>query len=94
MCIGYCQVELFFPESASLKDKRNILRRLKDRLSCRYNLSIAEIGHQKLWQRAQVGMVMISNDPALVDRSFQGIRAEIESIQPGEILEFNVDFLQ
>ena len=94
MCIGYCQVELFFPESASLKDKRNILRRLKDRLSSRYNLSIAEIGHQGLWQRAQVGMVMISNDPAFLDRSFQGIRKEIESIQPGEILEFNVDFLQ
>jgi uncharacterized protein YlxP (DUF503 family) len=86
-------VELYLPGSSSLKDKRKVLRSLKDRFAGRFNLSIAEIDHQELWQRSVVGMVMISSDRAVLDRSIQAIQAEIERLVPGEILEFSVDYL-
>jgi uncharacterized protein YlxP (DUF503 family) len=87
-------VELYLPGSSSLKDKRKVLRSLKDRIARRFNLSIAEIDHQELWQRSLVGMVMVSSDRAVVERSLQGAQAEIERIVPGEILEISVDYLE
>lgn len=91
--IGFCSVELFLPESASLKDKRRVLRRLKDRLSGRFNLSIAEIDHQDLWQRARLGMVMISSDRVTLQRSFQAIEAQVDRLVPGGIVGFSVEYL-
>ncbi|MBI4161098.1 MAG: DUF503 domain-containing protein [Acidobacteria bacterium] len=93
MCIGFFRVDLFLPGAASLKDKRQVLRRLKDRLSGRHNLSIAEIDHQDLWQRSRLGMVMIGTERAVLDRSLQGVRAEIERLVPGAVVDFSVEYL-
>jgi uncharacterized protein YlxP (DUF503 family) len=59
MNIGLLTLDIFFPDSHSLKDKRIVLRRLKDRLR-KFNVSIAECDHQDLWQRSTVGIVSIS----------------------------------
>ena len=87
-------MELYLPGSSSLKDKRKVLRSLKDRLAGRFNLSIAEIDHQELWQRSLLGMVLISSDRGVLQRSLQGVQAEIERLVPGEIIDFSVDYLE
>jgi len=55
MVIGLLTLELHFPGARSLKDKRQVLRRLKDRVRA-LNVSVAEVAHQDLWQRARLGI--------------------------------------
>jgi uncharacterized protein YlxP (DUF503 family) len=54
--VGLCTVELFIPESQSLKDKRQVLLSLKDRLREKFNLSVAEVDGQDLWQKEYWGL--------------------------------------
>ena len=61
MRVAVLHVELHIPYAQSLKDKRMVLRRVKDRLQ-KFNVAVAEIEHQDLWQRARLGIVAISND--------------------------------
>ncbi len=62
MVVLVSQLQLHFPEAQSLKQKRQILSSLKDRLHQRFNLSVAEIDHQDLWQRSTLALAMVSND--------------------------------
>ena len=62
MIVGVCTVELFLSDSRSLKDKRQILLSLKDRLRAKLNLSVAEIDGQDLWQKAVLGLACVANE--------------------------------
>jgi uncharacterized protein YlxP (DUF503 family) len=62
MIVGVCTVELFLSDSRSLKDKRRVLLRLKDRLHRQFNLSVAEVDGQDLWQKAVLGLACVSNE--------------------------------
>lgn len=67
MVIGLLTLELHFPEARSLKDKRQALRSLETRLRNRLNVSVAEVEHQDLWQRAVLAIVSVNNDQAHLD---------------------------
>lgn len=62
MFVGVLQIELFIPESNSLKSKRYAIRSIKDRLKSRYNVSVAEIDNADKWQRASLGIAAVSNE--------------------------------
>jgi uncharacterized protein YlxP (DUF503 family) len=62
MVVLVSELQLHFPEAQSLKQKRQILSSLKDRLHQRFNFSVAEIDHQDLWQRSTLALAMVSND--------------------------------
>ena len=62
MVVLVSELQLHFPAAQSLKQKRQILSSLKDRLHQRFNLSVAEIDHQDLWQRSTLALAMVSND--------------------------------
>ncbi len=62
MFVGVLQIELFIPESNSLKTKRYAIRSIKDRLKNRYNVSVAEIDNTDKWQRASLGIAAVSNE--------------------------------
>ena len=62
MFVGVLQIELFIPESNSLKSKRYAIRSIKDRLKNRYNVSVAEIDNTDKWQRASLGIAAVSNE--------------------------------
>ena len=55
------EVQLYLPESRSLKDKRQVLKSLKDRLHNRFNLSVAEVDFSELWQRSTLAFAVVSN---------------------------------
>ena len=59
MVIALLHVELHIPHAQSLKEKRMVLRRIKDRLQ-KFNVAVAEVEHHDLWQRAGLGIVAIS----------------------------------
>ena len=62
MIVGVTVWELHLPACQSLKDKRTIVKSLKDRMHNRFNVSVAETGHQDLWQRAELTAAVVSTD--------------------------------
>ena len=92
MVIGLLSVELFIPHAQSLKDKRMVLRSIKDRLK-KFNVAVAEVEHQNLWQRAGLGVVAISTTTEHVDRELAAVADEIERIEPGLVTRTEVEFL-
>ena len=75
--VGLLTLELRVTHSQSLKDKRQVLRGLKDRLRRRLNISVAEVGFQDTWQRSLVGVVTVSGDQARARQTLE--RAEQEA---------------
>ncbi|MGH9481740.1 MAG: DUF503 domain-containing protein [Terriglobales bacterium] len=63
MPVGLVQLEIHLPESGSLKDRRQVVRSLKDQLRHRFNVSVAELDAERdLWQRATIGIAAIAAD--------------------------------
>ena len=63
MTVGALRIEFAIYEAHSLKDKRRFVKGFKDRLAAHHNVSVAEVDHLEAWQRATVGIAMVSNDP-------------------------------
>jgi len=71
MVIGACTVELYIPGNDSLKGKRSALKPLIHRLRKEFNLSVAEVHLNDMWQSAELALVTVSNDPGYVDSRLQ-----------------------
>jgi len=92
MRIAVLHVELHIPYSHSLKEKRMVLRRVKDRLQ-KFNVAVAELEHQDLWQRAALGIVAISNTGEHCEQELAAAADEIERIEPGLVTRTEIEFL-
>ena len=90
--VGLLVVDLHFPDAQSLKDKRRILRSVKDRLQ-KLNVAVAETDHANLWQRAQLGIVAIGNSSDRVDQTLRAVVDEVDRAEAGLITRAEVDFL-
>ena len=77
MYVAAVRAELHLPHAQSLKDKRQVLNRLKDRLRATH-AAVAEIDHADLWQRASLGMAVVSGDPAGLTHTLQSLRDIVE----------------
>jgi uncharacterized protein len=93
MVVALLSVELFLPGSRSLKDKRMVLRRLKDRMG-KFNVAVAEVAHHDLWQRAGLGLVTIATTDDHADRELAAAIAEIERVEPGLVTRTELQFLR
>ncbi len=62
MNIGVCQISLRIPENSSLKGKRQVLKSITSRIRNKFNVSVAEVGDNELWQLATIGVCYVSND--------------------------------
>jgi uncharacterized protein YlxP (DUF503 family) len=93
MTVALLSVELFLPMSQSLKDKRMVLRRLKDRLGV-LNVAIAEVAHQETWQRAGLGIVSVGSSDEMAEQSLTKALAEIERLEPGIVTQSQMEFLR
>ena len=92
MIVGLLSIELHFANARSLKDKRAVLRRLKDRIG-RLNVSIAEVDHHDLRQRARLGIVAIGTDQDIAERALNGVVNEIERVEPGVGIRSEIEWL-
>lgn len=93
MVIALLSVECYLPMSQSLKDKRMVLRRLKDRLGA-MNVAVAEVAHQDLWQRAGLGIVTVATSDEGAGKTLQAALAEIERLEPGLVTAHQVEYLR
>jgi uncharacterized protein YlxP (DUF503 family) len=90
--VGLLTVEFHLPGARSLKDKRMVLRRIKDRLK-KFNVAASEVEYQDLWQRAALAVVTVSTDEAHADRELAAAAAEIDRVEPGLVTRTEVEFL-
>lgn len=93
MIVGLCTVELHFPDSQSLKNKRQILVSLKTRLQNRFNISIAEIDEMHLWQKAILGIASIANETARVNQTLDHVLNDIRANPSLELLRSQIEVL-
>jgi uncharacterized protein len=80
MPVGLLTLELHIPDAQSLKDKRQVLRSLKDKLRRDFNVAVAELEHHDAWQRSVVGIVTISNEEKHVRETLQKVLDESDHI--------------
>ena len=90
--VGLCTVELFIPESQSLKHKRQVLLSLKDRLRGG-NLSVAEVDGQDLWKKAVLGLACVANEGRYVNQLCDQALNLIRSVPAVEIVQSRVELL-
>ena len=88
MFVGIVRIELHLPGSTSLKDKRSVIRSLKDRIRERVQASVAEVDHQDLWQRAALGVAVVSGESRQVDERLQSVRQLVNATHGAELLDW------
>jgi uncharacterized protein YlxP (DUF503 family) len=85
MFVGVLRLTFHIPHARSLKEKRSAVRRFRDRVRARFDVSIAEVGGQDLHQRAEFGVAVISGDAAVCDSVLEQVAREAEH-QPDAVL--------
>ena len=93
MPVGLLTLEIHIPDARSLKDKRQVLRSLKDRLRARFNVAVAELDHHDVWQSSVVGVVTLSNNAHHVEQSLQTVLAEAERILERSLVSHDIEVL-
>jgi uncharacterized protein YlxP (DUF503 family) len=94
MSLGVCQVKLRLPENQSLKGKRQVLKSIITRVRNSYNVAIAEVDDQDLWQLATLGIACVSNDAQQVNKVLSRVvdfisRSKFEI----EILDYEIEIM-
>jgi uncharacterized protein YlxP (DUF503 family) len=92
LVIGTCRVVLHIPQSGSLKAKREVLRRLKDKVKNKFNVSIAEVDDGDLWQRATLGIAAVSNDSRFANQVISSVVGLIESHGDVSVIDVETEF--
>jgi len=85
MVIGVLELDLFFPYSHSLKDKRRVLHGFKDRVRKRYNVALAEVDFQDKWQRALLGIVSLNSQQTIVEEILGHVLADALNLEEAEV---------
>jgi len=93
MPIGLLTLEIHLPEARSLKDKRQVIRSLKDRLRNQFNVAVAELDHQDLWQRSVIGVVSLSGDAAHLEQSLRAVIEESERLLGRDLIAHEIELL-
>lgn len=91
MFVGIVRIELHIPAATSLKDKRSVVRGLKDRIRQRVQASVAEVDYHDLWQRAALGVAVVSGESRQVDELIQTVRRIVDGTPGAELLEWQED---
>jgi len=91
--VGVITWDLHLDGCHSLKEKRHVLKSLKDRLHNRFNVSAAETAHNDLWQRAELTVCVVSNDRIHAERVLREADRLVEAAAGARILDTSTSFL-
>ena len=92
MHIGACVVTLHLEASRSLKDKRQVIRSLMERTRRKFNVAIAEIEEQDVWQTGVLGLAVVSNEAGHAERQIERILEFIEETRlDAEIVDRQIE---
>jgi uncharacterized protein YlxP (DUF503 family) len=83
--VGVLRLTLHLPEPGSLKSKRHLLRSAIDRVKARFNVSVAEVADNDLWQRSVVGVAAVGNDHAFVNETLDKVADFVAGVHGGSL---------
>ena len=92
--IGVLTLELRIDSSHSLKEKRHVVQSLKERLRHKFNVSVAEIAHQDLWQRATVAAVTVSSDRENAEKVLRKVEDEAAGLVGSALVDATVEWIE
>lgn len=93
MFVAVCSFDLLLAENHSLKGKRQVLRRVKDRVRNSFNVSIAEVGSHDSWQRCTLGLACISGDRRHAESQLARVVGFIENLHVAEVENVHLEIL-
>lgn len=93
MVVGVCQISLIIHDSHSLKQKRQVLKSLLEKVRNRFNASAAEVDAQDVWQRAEIGLSVVGNDRAFVNSALDKVINFIESLHLAEVTGHEIELI-
>lgn len=91
--VGVLTLELRLEHAHSLKDKRQVVQSLKERLRHKFNVSVAEIDGQELWQRATVAAVTVSPSHDFAEKVLRSVEDEAAALLGGSLADANLEWL-
>jgi uncharacterized protein YlxP (DUF503 family) len=93
MVVGTLRLALLLGENFSLKGKRQVLKSLKERVKNRFNVSIAEVENQDLWQHIVLGLAVVGNDRRHVNAQLDKILEFVEKQNLAEIMDSQLELI-
>lgn len=93
MIVGLLTLDLHIPEANSLKGKRFVLKSLIDRIRNKFNVSVAEVDANDLWQRSVIGIAYVANETVIINKVFEQIKNLVVSIHTVELIEARMELL-
>ena len=93
MQVGVLELTLFVSNSRSLKDKRMVIKSLKERLKKNFNVAISEVDDQDKWQKATLGIAAIGNDAAYINCILDKAADFAGSDPDVKVLDYHIDIL-
>src|SRR5947207_8670956 len=93
MTIGVLQLEIGVGDAMSLKDKRRVVKSLKDRIAHAHNVSIAEVGALDEHRRAVIGIAMVSNDSRYVQGALSKLVDFVRSVPSVDLMDYQIELL-
>ena len=92
MIIGVLRIELFIPESGSLKTKRFAIKSIKDRLRKRFNVSVAEVDNADKWQRSSIGVAAVSNETRFIEKVLYKVLDLVHGDRRVEVIDSSINY--
>lgn len=93
MVIGICHLDLVLRDNHSLKEKRRVVKSIIGRVKSKFNVSIAEVGNQDLWQSAQIGFCIAGNEKRFINSSLDKVIYFIEESNSAEIKHVEMEII-
>jgi uncharacterized protein YlxP (DUF503 family) len=93
MIVGVLQLELSIGDAMSLKDKRRVVKSLKDRIAHGHNVSIAEVGALDLHRTAILGIAMVANDKKYVEGGLSKLVDFVRTVPQVDLVDYQIDLL-
>jgi len=87
MVVGVSRIEIFFPEAHSLKDKRQMIKKIVDKTRAKFNVSMVEIADSNLWQKGHISFAVMGINKDHVQVAIENVQKYIESLYAGEIID-------
>ena len=94
MNVGVAKITLRLSGSSSLKDKRRVIRSIRDRVRSKFNVAVAEVDRNDAWQTAIIGVTCVSNSARHADQTLDNVLSFIESDRPdAEVIDCEMETL-
>ena len=93
MTIGLCRLSLYLPDSSSLKSKRSVLDSLTKRIRNKFNVSVSELEDNELWQKAVLGVAIVSNESRHANRVLSKVVSLVQADGRLELLDYSLEML-